>query len=100
MTADLKVRPVLRHACMADADRLYPPETVFEDCPVCWTLLSTSDKEWVRLRGLEGRLRELIAKWRQRKEQMVAGRTDIYGQALLTCADEVEALLVEDEGER
>jgi len=31
--------PILRHACGGDIDRLYPPDTVFEDCPVCSTLL-------------------------------------------------------------
>ena len=34
--------PVLRRACMADVDRLYPPGTKFEDCPVCAVLVPTT----------------------------------------------------------
>jgi hypothetical protein len=45
--------PILRHACMADADRLYPPPgTVLEDCPICAVILRDTAEQ--------GRLRDAI----------------------------------------
>lgn len=36
--------PVLRHLCMADADRLFPPGTVFEDCPICSMFVDENER--------------------------------------------------------